>query len=107
MQNRRWQWALVPVIALALVACGRGDGLKAPRTRICVDDRGRRVADEQCVAPVAEGRPDANPVTQPFHRWYYVRQGKSIPEIGGSIHGGASRSAPAPAAAPPPPAPSP
>jgi hypothetical protein len=86
------------VIALTLLACGDGGGgLRAPRTRICVDDRGRRVADEQCTAPVAEGRPDANPVTQPFHRWYYVRKGRPIPPIGGSIRAGASRENPAPA----------
>jgi hypothetical protein len=90
----RIAWSLVPVLVLVLVACGEEDkGLAEPKTRICVDEKGTRVADTECTAPVAEGKPDENPVIQGAHRWHYVRQGKPIPPIGGSIHSGASKAA--------------
>lgn len=107
MKKSRFAWSLVPLFAFAVVAgiacvaCGQDEkGLNAPKTRICIDATGTRVADSECASPVAEGKPDDNPVTQGGHHWHYVRQGKPIPPIGGSIHSGAPKAAPMAPAAP-------
>lgn len=98
MKKIRFQWSLVPLFALALaacLACGQDDkGLNVPKTRICIDAKGTRVADSECASAVAEGKPDDSPIAQGGHRWYYVRQGKTTPPIGGSIHEGAPKAAP-------------
>ncbi len=62
--------------AAALGACGENESA----WRVCVDDQGRRVVDDQCAAPAGHGA---------FAHWYYSRG--SAPALGGTVSGGSSQ----------------
>jgi len=77
--------AVLAVSAAMLAGCdqdnGWGDG-QGP-VRVCVDQQGRRVAEDQCATPRPGG---GNPFL-----WYYLgrlNRGAGVPAYGGAVSGG-------------------
>jgi len=72
--------AAISAAILATAGCNRErDWQASSDTRVCVDDSGKRVADDRCGA--------VSPGLMPYH-WYYIARGGYIPWFGHSVGGG-------------------
>jgi hypothetical protein len=79
--RNRFKLVLVPAVSAALLAFGC-DGSRTS-TRVCVDQQGRRLPDDQC---------RDNRYRSSFHHWYYVTGGGAMPPFGATVRGGSSSS---------------
>ncbi len=102
---KKFHLPLTTAISAAILACtGCGNARDkewqtSDNTRICTDQSGKRVPDDQCYS-------HSGPGVSPF-LWYYIARGGYVPYYGHPVTGGAYRPAAppesyhsAPAAAP-------
>ncbi|HSS50763.1 MAG TPA: hypothetical protein VLX28_17630 [Thermoanaerobaculia bacterium] len=86
MKRNRFSLALVPAVSSALLAfgCGRQQQFTptaSDSSRVCIDDQGRRVADDRCRDDLPTSR------SPTFYHWYHNSYGGAAVPIGGFIHG--------------------
>jgi hypothetical protein len=79
--RNRFKLVLVPAVSAALLAFG----CNGPQTsaRVCVDQDGRRLPDDQCRDPRYRSS---------FHHWYYMSHGGVTPAVGAYVLGRSSAS---------------
>ena len=78
---KRFILPLTTAISAAMLACSARNSADewqaGSNTRVCTDDWGNRVADDNCTNAV-----------HPHFNWYYISRGGYVPQGGGTVSGG-------------------
>ncbi len=89
---KKFNLPLTTAISAAMLACAGcshdRDWQTSDNTRVCVDQSGNRVRDDECYRRTGVG-------ISPF-LWYYIARGGYVPSYGGRVAGGAYQPATSP-----------